>query len=415
MSPQDTISEEISQEQGIIVPLELADLRILKQEVQADGTLRVEVIGSNERAKCLHCGAVCVKQHDVRKRCKRDVPLRGHPVELVLHKRRFWCFRCQKAFTESDSACGRRRRTTVRLREAVGKQASNRPLAHVAAEYQVGPRFVQTCLESVAQTELAKRGLSLDEQAKLPTPRYLGIDEFARRKGRRYDTILCDLEHRHVLEVCAGRKQADVTGLLERLSDCDAVEAGSQDMSETFRGAVQLCLPRARIVADHFHVVQHVGKAGNLVLGRIAQSVKQARRRKRASGISSYRARNSFLRSKSRRALPWLRPFPLWEWLGTSKKTCTRGMPRRPKRARPKNWMPGSRGSSGRDLLSCAKPCRPSATGATKSWPSSTDLATRLSNGFVEGKNNRTKALMRQGYGYRNRGHLRLRILLEVA
>jgi transposase len=40
-------------------------------------------------------------------------------------------------------------------------------------------------------------------------------------------------------------------------------------------------------------------------------------------------------------------------------------------------------------------------------------LPTRISNGFVEGKNKRTKALMRQGYGYRNRQHLRLRILLE--
>jgi transposase len=39
-------------------------------------------------------------------------------------------------------------------------------------------------------------------------------------------------------------------------------------------------------------------------------------------------------------------------------------------------------------------------------------LPTRLSNGFVEGKNNRTKAIMRQGYGYRNRHHLRLRILV---
>ena len=36
----------------------------------------------------------------------------------------------------------------------------------------------------------------------------------------------------------------------------------------------------------------------------------------------------------------------------------------------------------------------------------------RVSNGFVEGKNNRTKTLMRQAYGYRNRLHLRLRILL---
>jgi transposase len=52
---------------------------------------------------------------------------------------------------------------------------------------------------------LAKRGLSLEENAKLPTPRFLGIDEFSRRKGHRYDTILCDLDGRHVLEVSAGR------------------------------------------------------------------------------------------------------------------------------------------------------------------------------------------------------------------
>lgn len=42
-------------------------------------------------------------------------------------------------------------------------------------------------------------------------------------------------------------------------------------------------------------------------------------------------------------------------------------------------------------------------------------LPTRLSNGFVEGKNNRTKAVTRQGYGYRNRRNLRLRILMAVA
>ena len=30
-------------------------------------------------------------------------------------------------------------------------------------------------------------------------------------------------------------------------------------------------------------------------------------------------------------------------------------------------------------------------------------LPIRVSNGFVEGKNNRTKAIMRQAYGYRNR------------
>ena len=80
MPTQHSTEQEAHQEQGMVVPLELAGLRILKQEVQADGRIRVEVIGTNERAPCPHCGAVCVKQHDVRPRIKRDVPLRGHRV-----------------------------------------------------------------------------------------------------------------------------------------------------------------------------------------------------------------------------------------------------------------------------------------------------------------------------------------------
>lgn len=63
----------------------------------------------------------------------------------------------------------------------------------------------------------------------------------------------------------------------------------------------------------------------------------------------------------------------------------------------------------------CAKPYRPSVIGDKKFSRSLTDLATRIRNGFVESKNNRTKALMRQGYVYRNRHNLRLRILLAVA
>jgi transposase len=49
------------------------------------------------------------------------------------------------------------------------------------------------------------------------------------------------------------------------------VEAVSLGMSTTFREAVQLCLPRAHIVADHFHVIQHVGNALNKMLGRWAK------------------------------------------------------------------------------------------------------------------------------------------------
>lgn len=114
--------------------------------------------------------------------------------------------------------------------------------------------------------------MSVEEGKPLPTPRFLGIDECARRKGQRDDTILCDLDARQVLEVRAGRKHDDGVHLLERLTDCERGEAVSMEMSDTFRGAVQWCLPQACIVADHFPVIQHVGKAVKAVITRSAMS-----------------------------------------------------------------------------------------------------------------------------------------------
>lgn len=413
MPSQHITEEEQNQPAGIVVPLELEGLRILRQERQADGKLRVEVIATKKGERCPHCARMCVKQHDVRPRRKRDLPLRGHVVEVVLHKRRFWCLGCRKAFTESDTACGRRRRTTVRLREEIGKQAFTRPMAHVASHYQVGPRFVQACLEAVASIELAKRGLSLAQGAKLPTPRYLGIDEFARRKGHCYETIVCDLEGRHVLEVSAGRKKEEVIKVLERLSDCDAVEAVSMDMSRSFREAVQLCLPRARIVADHFHVIQHVGKAVKKVISRSAKSAagKEALdgqlhlflRNQEELSAQEEQSRASLAQAFPELNAAWQLKEDLRTWYATASRETAA--------AQLDEWIARVKREGPAELRK--------ALSAFRDWRDEIlaffdFLPTRLSNGFVEGKNTRTKAIMRQAYGYRNRHHLRLRILVEV-
>jgi transposase len=192
-------TEEMASGEGISVPLDLPELHVLKQEWRADGTLRVEVIATTSQATCPQCQKTCVKIHDIRARKKRDVALREHQVELILHKRRFSCLSCKKSFTEPDTACGRKRRTTERLRKAIGKQAYSQPVAHVAKASGVSHRLVQQCFETVATQELERKGLSVKEHQPLCAPRFLGIDEFATRKGHCYDTILCDLEVRRVL------------------------------------------------------------------------------------------------------------------------------------------------------------------------------------------------------------------------
>ena len=240
----------------------------------------------------------------------------------------------------------------------------------------------------------------------------LRIDEFARRKGHRYDTIMCDLDGRHVLEVSAGRKKEDVTAVLERLTACDAVEAVSMDMSRTFREAVQLCLPRARIVADHFHVIQHVGKAVKKVIGRWAKKTegKQALeghshlflRNREDLSAEEEQARASLAQAFPEIAAAWQLKEALRTWYATASATTAA--------AELDAWIARVKRDGPAELRQ--------ALSAFRDWRAEIlaffdFLPTRLSNGFVEGKNNRTKALMRQGYGYRNRRHLRLRILME--
>jgi len=409
--PSQHITEEGASSEAILVPLDLGELQIVSQEWLATGTIRVKVMASTTQATCPHCQRTCVKVHDTRPRKKRDRALREHPVELIVLKRRFRCLHCRKAFTEPDTACGWRRKTTARLREEIGKLACTQPISHVATVVGVGPRFVQECFQTVARQELERKGRSLDDQQPLSTPRFLGIDEFARRKGHVYETILCDLEARQVLEVSAGRKLEEVATLLERLSEPDAVEAVSMDMSASYRPAVQLCLPKARIVVDHFHVIQHVMKGFKKVLQSWAH---------KTEGKALLEGKQHlFLRAKED-----LTPEEAQERQEIGQHLSVLEEAWQLKEAL-RTWYATATAATAAQELDAwiekvqtlgPEPLRKTLSAFTN-WRQEIlaffqFLPTRLSNGFVEGKNNRTKAIMRQGYGYRNRQHLRLRILL---
>ncbi len=408
--PSQHTTEEAIRGEGIVVPLDLPELQVLKQEWQENGTIQVEVIATVTQATCPHCQQTCVKIHDTRARKKRDIALREHQVELILYKRRFRCLACQKSFTEPDTACGRKRRTTQRLREALGKQASIQPGAHVAKAFGVSHRLVQHCFEAVAVQEIESKGLAAKEDQPLRTPRYLGIDEFATRKGYRYDTIVCDLEARRVVEVSEGRKLEDVAALLERLCDPDAVKVVSMDRSASFRPAVQLCLPQAHIVVDHFHVIQQVMKGFKKVLSRWAHKKeskallegKQHLFLKAKEDLTEEQAKE---RTQLGEHLPsleiaWQLKEELRTWYATTTATTAE--------MELENWIEKVQLHGPEQMcktLSAFKKWKQEILAFFQCFP------LRLSNGFVEGKNNRTKALMRQAYGYRNRRHLRLRIV----
>lgn len=185
------------------------------------------------------------------------------------------------------------------------------------------------------------------------------------------------------------------------------------DMSLTFREAVRLCLPRAQIVADHFHVIQHVGKALARVFRRCMQTAQTAAgraalrgqrhlfvRRREALEPDEEQARAALAVAFPDLAAAWQAKEDLRAWYASATaQTAAAGLDA---------WVAAVT-QAGPDELR-------RTLSAFSTWRDEilaffAFLPLRLSNGFVEGKNNRTKALMRQAYGYRNRRSLRARIL----
>lgn len=410
--PKQHTTEQETFEEAIRVPLDLEGFHMVKQEIESDKQIRVEVISKATSAICPRCHSRCRKIHDQRPRVKRDQELRGYQVQLVIWKRRFRCFQCHQPFTEEDQACGFRRRTTARLREAIGQQACSQPVAHVAKAFGVAQSFVQDCFEQEVKKRLEKHGIELDETQPLETPTYLGLDEFSRRKGHRYDTIVADVQNRKVLAIGSGRKLEDVQKILERLKDPDAVKAVSMDMSASYRPAVQLCLPKAQIVVDHFHVIQHVMKGFRKVVSSYARKTeskallegKQYLFLKAQEDLTQKQQQE---RQKIAEQLPGLdRAWQLKEALRSWYAKATAATAE----AELDMWIAQIQ-QEGPEALR-------KTLSAFRNWRKEilAFFQIRISNGFVEGKNNRTKTIMRQGYGFSNREHLCWRIFFgEIA
>lgn len=214
---------------------------------------KVRITAGHEGAKsCPHCGGVRLRLRDRRLRRPRHESWGHRHSEMELESKKWRCLECRRSFWQRFPGILPRKRATESFRRSVFlKHWDGISRSRVGKREAIGSATVERWFQDFLRREAAERSGAV-------CPRVLGIDEhfFTRKQG--YVTTLCDLRGHKVFDVVLGRSEAALESYLAKLPGRDRVRVVCMDLSSSYRALVRKYFPKAKIVADRFHVIRMV-------------------------------------------------------------------------------------------------------------------------------------------------------------
>jgi transposase len=230
------------------IRLHLRLIRVMAVLVDSLDELVVAVCATRSWSRCPHCGFACRRVHDTRVRRVRDLPVSGRPVTLVWHRRRFSCEGCgERHLEDHDEVEGR---LTRRLARAIVADAKVMSIRAVARRHRLSWPAVMDLVASWSTLLAAHR--------RARRCRVLLVDETSMRRRHRYVSVLQNGETGEVLAMVAHRNEAALSGFFVQQGRrwCAGVQVVVTDGSKSYKAAIDRHLPQARHVLDRFHVVR---------------------------------------------------------------------------------------------------------------------------------------------------------------
>jgi transposase len=213
------------------------------------GTTVVHVEQPREKLRCPHCGRREVSARGSKSRIFRSVPMGSKPVAIVLDVSRVYCAKCNATRQVRVGFADEYRRHTRAFARYALELTEMATIQDVADHLHVGWDLIK----ELKKTDLARRF----RKPKLRGLKLLAIDEICLGRGRRYRTLVLDLETGAIVFVGQGKGADALKPFWKRLKASRAkIQAVAADLSPAYTKAVRENLPKAALVYDRFHVVK---------------------------------------------------------------------------------------------------------------------------------------------------------------
>ena len=222
---------------------------------KSDGLLQIGVKPRKTGCRCPHCGrrgeivvTCAVRNWD-------DVVLCGRRCVLVYAPREIQCpthGRVQERIPWADAYS----RITYRLEYLILSLCRLMTQKAAAKLLHIPQSTLSDLLHR--KIESARKGHKITGLTRL------GIDEISYRKGKKYATIVYDMERACVVWIGEGKGRETADRFFKEALTCvqrESIKFACCDMSRAYIGAIEQWCPNATLVLDRFHIVKALNEA----------------------------------------------------------------------------------------------------------------------------------------------------------
>lgn len=350
--------------------------------------------------RCPHCGHTTTYIKDYRLQTVKDLTVAGKPLIVTVRKRRYICKECNSTFTENNPYIKRYCHFPQRFYfESIKETLTLQSFTSIARKVGVSVSSIIRWFDNI-------------NYPKAELPSCIAIDEFkGNADGEKFQCNLSDPVKRKIIDILPNRDSEDLCKhFLEYTYDERAkVKKVVMDLSTLFRSVAKQLFPEAKIIADKFHVIRVVINSLENVRKRIQKEFHEAKRKwfKRSRHLllkPEYKLTdedkielNRMLNSSPELEKAWLLKEKFYE--------IFRKVTRTEAKKELRDWLLLANQLSIPEFKHCIT--------TFTNWR--TEIANiigeNVSNGFIEGSNNKIKVLKRISFGVQNFKRFRNRIL----
>lgn len=374
---------------------------------------------------CPACGCVKEDHNIVKNGTKKSritlTKVSGLPAYLVLRKQRYYCKECTCYFTAKSDIVGENCFISKRVKRMVMDLATKSlTLKHISNTCSISDHTVQRVIDGI--------GGDLKANSFDPLPEHIAFDEFKSVKNTEGNMSFVFIDNRssQIVDILSDRRKNHLRNyfLAYPLKTRQRVKTVTMDMYTPYMEVVQALFPNAKIIIDRFHLVQALNRELNKLRVAVMNEFRNPDHRLYNKYKNYWRL---FLTPRENLDTWHYQPFKLFDWLTNTGGIVEYLLDKNQMLKASYNLVHTLREAlqendyevfltqiSQSKLVKLPNGLRRVLRTFTKlqRFIGNTFKYKHLTNGRIEGLNNKIKVLKRIAYGYRNFQNFRTRILL---